>query len=86
MLNRLTLSFAKPVFRLLAGGRWHNFLTNEALAGNVSVRDWFWQIIGLGILLGHGWAEQDDAWARLTPKGREALAVYLRDGEAAAHA
>jgi hypothetical protein len=25
-----------------------------------------------GILLGHGWAEQNDTWARLTPKGKEA--------------
>jgi hypothetical protein len=82
-MNRLTLSFAKPVFERLADGRWHNFLTNEALAGNVSVRDWFWQAIGLGILLGHGWAEQDDTWARLTPKGKEALAVYLRNSEVA---
>jgi len=85
MLNGLTLSFAKPVFQLLADGRWHNFLTHDALAGNVPVRDWFWQVIGLGILLGHGWAEQNDTWARLTPKGKEALAVYLRD-EDVAHA
>jgi hypothetical protein len=78
MLNRLTLSFAKPIFQLLADERWHNFLTHEALAGNVSVRDWFWQVIGLAILLGHGYVEQNDTWARLTPKGKEAQTVYRR--------
>jgi hypothetical protein len=83
LLNRLTLSFASPVFERLADGRWHNFLTHEARAGNVSVREWFWQVAGLGILLGHGWAEQDDTWARLTPKGKEAAALYLRKGGAA---
>jgi hypothetical protein len=83
LLNRLTLSFAKPVFERLADGRWHNFLTHEARAGNVSVREWFWEVARLGILLGYGWAEQDDTWARLTPKGKEAAALYLRNGGAA---
>jgi hypothetical protein len=82
-VNKLALSFAKPVFGHLADGQWHNFLTHEARAGDISVREWFWQAIGLGILLGHGYAEQDDTWARLTPKGKEAFAVYVRDGEAA---
>ena len=82
-MNKLTLSFAKPVLERLADGHWHNFVPHEALAGNVSVRDWCWQVIGLGILLGHGFAEQNDTWARLTPKGKEALTVYLRDSKAA---
>ena len=79
-MNKLTLSIAKPVFERLADGRWHNFLTHEAMLGKDSVRDWFWQAVGLGILLGHDWVEQNDTWARLTAKGREALAVYLREG------
>jgi hypothetical protein len=79
-MNKLTLSFAKPVFERLADGRWHNFLTHEATLGTDSIRDWFWQVVGLGILLGHSYAEQDDTWARLTARGREALALYLREG------
>jgi hypothetical protein len=77
-MNRLTLSFTKPVFERLADGNWHNFLTHEALGGNVSVREWFWHVVGLGILLGQGYVEQNDTWARLTPKGKEALTVYRR--------
>ena len=79
-MNKLTLSLAKPVFERLADGRWYNFLTHEAMLGHDSVRDWFSQVIGLGILLGHDFAERNDTWARLTAKGREALAVYLREG------
>ena len=81
-MNKLTLSIAKPVFERLADGNWHNFLTHEALAGNVPARDWFLQVIGLGVLIGQGWAERDDTWARLTPKGKEAAALYLREGAA----
>jgi hypothetical protein len=29
-MNKLALSFAKPVFQRLADGRWHNFVTHEA--------------------------------------------------------
>ena len=61
-MNKLTLSFAKLVLERLADGQWQNFLTHEAFAGNVSVRDWFWQVACLGILLGHGFTEQDDTW------------------------
>ena len=82
-INKLTLSLAKPVFQRLADGHWHNFLAHEARAGDAALREWFSQVIGLGILLGHGWAELDDTWARLTPKGKEAMTVYLSDGEAA---
>jgi hypothetical protein len=84
-MDRLTLSIAKPVFERLADGNWHNFLTHEALVGNVSAREWFLQVIGLGVLIGQGWAERNDTWARLTPKGKEAMAVYVRQG-ATAHA
>jgi hypothetical protein len=82
-INKLTLSLAKPVFQRLADGHWHNFLAHEARAGDAALREWSSQVIGLGILLGHGWAELDDTWARLTPKGKEAMTVYLRDSEAA---
>jgi hypothetical protein len=82
-INKLMLSFATPVFQRLADGHWHNFLTHEAQAGDVQFREWFSQVIGLGILLGHGWVEQENTWARLTPLGKEAMTVYLRDGEAA---
>jgi hypothetical protein len=30
-MNRLTHSYAKPVFERLSDGNWHNFLTHEAL-------------------------------------------------------
>jgi hypothetical protein len=79
-MNRLTLSIARPVFVRLADGNWHNFLTHEALAGDVSAREWFLQVIGLGVLIGQSWAERDDTWARLTPRGKEAMALYLRQG------
>jgi hypothetical protein len=82
-MNKLALSFAKPVFQRLADGRWHNFVTHEAQAGNVPFGEWFREVIGLGILLGYRFAECDDTWARLTPKGKEAMTVYLRDSEAA---
>jgi hypothetical protein len=82
-INKLMLSFAKPVFQRLADGRWHNFVTHEAQAGVVPFGEWFREVVGLSILLAYRFAESDDTWARLTPKGKEAMMVYLRDSEAA---
>ena len=59
-MNRLTLSYAKPVFERLSGGNWHNFLTHEALTGNVSAPGFneHWREdadkVGAGDLNSHG--------------------------------